>query len=267
MSAVAAVGAGANNAEVTAVSASTQELVARARLMIVPGQRRILGITGAPGSGKSTLAAALVTALDPHAALVGMDGFHLSNDVLTALGRRDRKGAPDTFDPAGYRALLCRLRSKVPGIVYAPVFDREIEESIANAVAVPATTPLVVTEGNYLLLEAGGWPGVRDQLDEVWYLDAPDQLRLDRLVRRHEAFGKSHADAVRWAGGSDQDNANVTFASRYRADLIVSLVDDGPRAGTRTDCPVTAMTPGDSNDTQGQQGQPVTGMTEGSDVR
>jgi pantothenate kinase len=120
-------------------------------------------------------------------------------------------------------------------VVYAPVFDRELEESIGNAVAVPGTTPLVITEGNYLLLETDGWRGIRDQLDEVWYLHAPERVRIERLIQRHEAFGKSHADAVRWAGGSDQDNAGVTFASRSRADLIVSLVEDLPPVATRAD--------------------------------
>src|SRR4051794_22919127 len=128
-------------------------LVARARALLVPGQRRILGIAGPLGGGKSTVARAVVAALGDAARLVPMDGFHLAQAELVRLGRRDRMGAPDTFDSAGYAALLKRLRGE-EAVVYAPEFRREIEEPIAGAIAVPRTVALVVTEGNYLLL----WP-------------------------------------------------------------------------------------------------------------
>ena len=100
-----------------------------------------------------------------------MDGFHLAQEELVRLGRRDRMGAPDTFDAAGYVALLRRLRAGGEEVVYAPAFRREIEEPIAGAIAVPPTVPLVVTEGNYLLLDGAGWTGVRALLDEAWYVD------------------------------------------------------------------------------------------------
>ena len=87
-----------------------------------------------------------------------MDGFHLANVELERLGRRGRKGAPDTFDSAGYVALLRRLLAQADDeIVYAPEFRREIEEPIANAIPVFAPTQLVITEGNYLLLDDGPW--------------------------------------------------------------------------------------------------------------
>ena len=190
---------------------------------LAAGGRRILGITGAPGAGKSTLAAALVDALGPAAVLVPMDGFHLANVELERLGRRDRKGAVDTFDAAGYVALLRRFRDPAESVVYAPHFAREIEEPIACALPVPAATPLVVTEGNYLLVDAGPWAGVRPLLDEVWFLEVPDAVRLDRLVRRHVAFGKDLAAAEAWSHGSDQRNAEVIGATRDRADLVVQL--------------------------------------------
>src|SRR3954466_4055557 len=133
-------------------------LVARARALIVPGQRRILGIAGPPGGGKSTVARTVVAALDG-ARLVPMDGFHLAQAELVRLGRRDRMGAPDTFDSAGYAALLQRLRGD-EAVVYAPEFRREIEEPIAGAIPVPREVPLVVTEGNYLLL----WPQIKPLL-------------------------------------------------------------------------------------------------------
>jgi pantothenate kinase len=187
-----------------------------------PGRRRILGITGQPGAGKSTLAERLVTALGPQrAVLVGMDGFHIADAELRRTGRRDRKGAPDTFDRAGYAALLGRLRRE-PGTVYAPAFDRAIEDSIAAAVAVPPEVPLVVTEGNYLLL----WPEIRPLLDEVWYLDPPAGTRRAALVARHVAFGKSPAEAERWVADSDERNAELIAAGRQLADRVLDWTAD-----------------------------------------
>src|SRR6478735_5447282 len=110
-------------------------LVQRARGLIVPHRRRVLGITGAPGSGKSTLAASLAALLSPAAAVLPMDGFHLANAELERLRRRDRKGAPDTFDADAYVSVLRRLRSGDDSVVHAPAFDRVIEEPVADAIA------------------------------------------------------------------------------------------------------------------------------------
>ena len=116
--------------------ASLADLVTRARALMVPGERRILGLIGAPGAGKSTLCAALAGALGDDAAVVGMDGFHLANAELERLGRRQRKGAPDTFDADGYAALLERLRQPVGQTIYAPIFNRDLEESIGSALPI-----------------------------------------------------------------------------------------------------------------------------------
>ncbi|MFB7587612.1 nucleoside/nucleotide kinase family protein [Streptomyces sp. NPDC056169] len=189
-----------------------------------PRHRRILGLAGAPGAGKSTLAARLVARLDGLAVLVPMDGFHLAQAELERLGRAGRKGAPDTFDAAGYTALLARLRAPEPGAtVYAPAFDRSLEEPIAGAIPVPPHVPLVVTEGNYLLLDEGPWSAVLPLLDEVWYLDLDDRRRVPRLVERHVRFGKDRAWAERWVHDSDEANARLVASSRDRADLVVRM--------------------------------------------
>ena len=197
-------------------------LIARARGLAAAGSRAILGIAGAPGGGKSTLADKVVAALGDAAVLVPMDGFHLAQPELVRLGRRDRMGAPDTFDACGYVALLARLRSPYE-VVYAPEFRREIEEPIAGAIAVSPEVPLVVTEGNYLLVDDGDWAAVRPLLDEAWYVDMDEATRLDWLIARHVAFGKSPEAARAWVMRSDQANAAVVAATRERADVIARL--------------------------------------------
>ena len=202
---------------------SINDLTEMARQLARTGQRRILGITGPPGAGKSTLAAAIVEAVGDDARLVGMDGFHLAQRELVRLGRQERKGAPDTFDAAGYVALLRRLSENTEAVVYAPWFDRSIEEPIACAVPVEREVPLVVTEGNYLLVDDGGWAQIRPLLGTCWYVDLEERIRIDRLVARHQAFGRTPEDAREWVLRSDQRNAELVIRTRERADLVVTL--------------------------------------------
>lgn len=195
-----------------------------------PGRRRLLlGIAGAAGAGKSTLAEQLVeglTAAGVCAVLVPMDGFHLAQRELERLGRASRKGAPDTFDAGGFVALLARLRDAAD-VVYAPEFRRDLEEPVAGAVRVGPEVEVVVTEGNYLLLDDGPWAAVRGLLDQTWYLEVPDDLRRERLAARHERYGRSPHDAREWALGPDERNAVLVAASASRADRTVRLTD-GP---------------------------------------
>jgi len=187
------------------------------------GDRLIIGIAGAPGAGKSSLAEDLVAAFGPGAALVCMDGFHLAQQLLDHLGLAEVKGAPETFDAGGFLELLARLGREPDGTpIYAPEFRRSIEEPIAGAVAVPPSARVIITEGNYLLLDTPPWDRVRSLVAEVWYLDTPEPLRLNRLIDRQVDFGRTpQAARERAVSGSDGRNAALVLASRGRADLIL----------------------------------------------
>jgi pantothenate kinase len=197
------------------------ELLDRLAAIGAPQTRRMLGICGPPGAGKSTLAQRLALATD--AVTVPMDGFHLANAELDRLGRRNRKGAPDTFDAHGYLHLLRRLREQTEPVVYAPVFDRDLDEPVAGALAVPDTA-LVITEGNYLLLDTEPWRGIRDLLDEIWYLAPEEDERVEWLIARHESFGASTRVARDHAFGSDQRNAELVATTMTRADLVLRKI-------------------------------------------
>lgn len=207
----------------TLLDADPVVLAQRIRQLQSGAERVLVGIVGAPGAGKSTLAEGVLRELGDDATLVGMDGFHLAQRVLDASGLADIKGAPETFDVHGYLALLRRLQAPQPDpIVYAPEFRRPLEEPVGSAVEVGRNIPVVLTEGNYLLLDRPPWDQVRGLLTEVWYLDTPEELRLDRLVSRHVAFGRPPAAArERAVTGSDGRNAELIRASRKRAHVLL----------------------------------------------
>jgi len=210
------------------VTQALDGLADRAAGLAVDG-RAVLGVVGCPGSGKSTFVDRLVASLGARVeggpaavAHVPMDGFHLADQALDRLGLRHRKGAPETFDAAGYAALLRRLRTETATTVYAPAFERDLEQPLAGAIAVPPSVRLVVTEGNYLLLD-GPWSAVRGLLNEAWFVQVGDETRVRRLVARHERFGKTHQEAVDWVRTVDQPNADLVHPTAGLADLVVDL--------------------------------------------
>lgn len=195
-------------------------VLAAARELGAGERRALLGIAGAPGAGKSTLAERLVSDLGPAAAVVPMDGFHLPGTVLADRGLAEVKGAPETFDRAGYVALLQRLRDGAAGVVRAPRFDRAREASVADAIEVDPSVRLVVTEGNYLLF----WPEARALLDQAWFVEVcDDERRVETLIGRHMSFGRSAGDARRWVQRSDEANARLVSRGRGTADRVVRL--------------------------------------------
>ncbi|GAA1986468.1 nucleoside/nucleotide kinase family protein [Nocardiopsis rhodophaea] len=207
-----------------------EKLVADARAMAVTAApRAFLGIAGPPGAGKSALARYLVEEVRQElgadsVAYVPMDGFHLSNAQLDRIGRRHRKGAPDTFDVRGYLALLRRLHTE-EARVYVPGFDRALDEPIAARHVVERSVRLVVTEGNYLADDAPLWRDVRPLLTELWYADADDATREARLVERQMAAGRGAEAARAWVERSDRENGEVVKPTRANCTRVVRVGD------------------------------------------
>lgn len=188
-------------------------------------ERFVVAIAGPPGAGKSTLSAALREVLAEHGAeVVAMDGFHYDDAVLHQRGLRNRKGAAETFDFAGFEALLKRIRAGEPEIA-VPVFDRSMELSRAAAAIVGAGTRFVLVEGNYLLLDEAPWSRLAPLFDFSVFIDVPrNELEL-RLRRRWHEHGRSEADAAAWIAANDMPNVERVLARRRPADLVVGAWD------------------------------------------
>ena len=192
----------------------------RLEALLARERRVILGITGSPGAGKTAMASQIASTIDD-AVHVPMDGFHLADVQLRRLGLLDRKGAIDTFDAYGYLALLQRIRRQDTEIVYAPAFDRDIEQPVAGSIGVAPTARLIVTEGNYLLDGDQPWPDVRSTLDEVWFVALATEERRRRLIARHIEYGRSPEQAQAWVRAVDDPNAERIERVRHKADLVV----------------------------------------------
>jgi len=205
---------------------ATADLLARDAIALVGESRAILGIAGSPGAGKSTLVDLLLERIGAAkgadwVAHVPMDGFHLADVQLDRIGARGRKGAPDTFDAAGYAHLLERMKREVDEPVYVPAFDRTQEQPLAAALVVPPSVRLVVTEGNYLLLDRPHWARARRAMDAVWFVASDESERIDRLVARHVEFGKTPREARAWVATTDQRNSELVARTAGKADRVI----------------------------------------------
>jgi pantothenate kinase len=230
------------SAQIIQVGADATVLAARLSPHLRDGRRFLLGICGAPGSGKSTLSEQLVLQLGAASVAVPMDGFHIASSALSSPAQLNRRGAIDTFDVDGYLTLLRRLRRHTDSIVYAPGFDRRIGEPVAGLIPIPPTTQIVITEGNYLLSAEPRWRHIRGLLDETWFLELDDAVRISRLEARHREFGKSVTAAAAMARGSDEDNARRVAPAVGRADLVIRVTGD-----VTTDSTIGTATPHDPN--------------------
>jgi pantothenate kinase len=202
------------------IAVAAGDLAAWVAAHSIGAARYLFGIAGPPGSGKSTLAEALADELG--APVVAMDGFHLPNAVLAQRGLSDRKGAPETFAAVAFVDLVRRLRSATD-VVECPTFDRVLDEPVADQVSVRPDDPVVVVEGNYLLLDEAPWSELAELFDAVAYIDVPDDMRIERLVERHIRFGRNRRDALDFVHHSDEANTRRVEPGRERADVLVSF--------------------------------------------
>jgi pantothenate kinase len=205
---------------------ATIDLLARDASALARDSRAILGITGSPGAGKSTLVDLLLARIrvangGEWVAHIPMDGFHLADVQLDRLGARARKGAPDTFDASGYAHLLERVKQETDNPVYVPGFDRTLEQPLAAALVVPPAARLVITEGNYLLLDDPLWARARRAIDTVWFVASDEDARIERLVARHIQFGKNPDEARAWVATTDQRNSDLVASTLSKADRVI----------------------------------------------
>ncbi|MFN7003035.1 MAG: nucleoside/nucleotide kinase family protein [Roseinatronobacter sp.] len=185
--------------------------------------RKLIAVAGPPASGKSVLGSALCSALrhDGHKAeLVPMDGFHLDNRLLAARGLLSRKGAPETFDVAGFLALVHRLRTGAE-VIY-PIFDRTRDLSIAGAGVITPDCDFVIIEGNYLLFDEAPWSDLARIWDFSIWLDTPEATVLQRCISRWTLHGHNPDAARQRAEGNDLANARRIIASRLPADMVLA---------------------------------------------
>ena len=192
--------------------------------------RSITAIVGPPASGKSTTAETLaerLNAADPgSAAVFPMDGYHYDDAVLHARGQRPRKGAPFTFDVAGFGHMLKRLRDNQEAEIAVPVFDRSLEISRNAARIIPNTVRHLIVEGNYLLLPEAPWSGLSAVFDETWFVDEPLDVCCQRVTARHQRVGRTAEQAQHRVATNDRLNAQLVItACRHRADRRVRLAD------------------------------------------
>lgn len=189
--------------------------------------RFILGITGIPGAGKSTLAASLAEKLNNQlnqeiAIVVPMDGFHLKNAVLQERGLLAKKGAPETFDAAGFAALLKTIAADKEKI-FCPAYDRKLHDPVSNAILVESRHRIIIIEGNYLLLDAAPWQELKNYLTQTWFIDISLEIAKERLIKRHTVSGRSLEEALKKVTAVDLPNARLIQKTKSSANKIVKL--------------------------------------------
>lgn len=195
--------------------------------------RMLIGLAGTPGSGKSTLAQQIQADINARfaaevAVALGMDGFHLSKAQLAQMPNPAeafaRRGAPWTFDAAGFRQHIMRVRSAYQSqAVTWPDFAHEVGDPMPDAIVVPATAQVVIVEGLYVLYQGDEWAGIHQLFDECWFLDTPYAIAIERLAQRHmQAWGFTRAQAEHRIATSDGLNAQLVQASAVHANWLVS---------------------------------------------
>ena len=196
------------------------------QIMAAPrkGRRRLVALAGPPASGKSTFAEQLAEALigaGSQTQVVPMDGFHLHNPILIERDLLSRKGAPETFDAAGFYELIRRLG--IEDAVFFPTFDRARDIAIAGAGQVDANVDTIIVEGNYLLFDEPVWRDLHPLWDFAIRLDVPMDVLRARLVARWLEHGLSTKQAEARASENDLPNAERVIKAALSADATLTV--------------------------------------------
>jgi pantothenate kinase len=189
--------------------------------------RFVVAIAGPPAAGKSTLATALVKELGPRAGLLAMDGFHFDNVILDERGHRARKGAPHTFDVASFSNTLRFIRDEPTIEVAAPVYDRDLGLSRNCASIVRPAHEILVTEGNYLLLDEEPWSELLPLFDLTVWIDVPLTVVEQRIEDRWRTAAMDTEEVRRRTDENDIPNARLVHAGSVAADLVVPTDSSG----------------------------------------
>ncbi|WP_189438724.1 nucleoside triphosphate hydrolase [Pseudovibrio japonicus] len=207
----------------------TQDQLVKQLASYPPGRRHLVAVVGPPGSGKSTLAEALAAAINETspdcAAVFPMDGIHFDDAILEERGLCQRKGAPETFDVAGFCHLLDRLRRNQEAEIAVPVFDRDLEISRNAARIIPHSVELLIVEGNYLLLDRPFWRDIAAFFDLTVMLDVSAVELRRRLYARWRGYGVEDAEATRRVEENDLPNGLIVLNQSRSADLTLREED------------------------------------------
>jgi pantothenate kinase len=214
-------------------NAAVPEIVARYTQILLKASaskngRYLLGLTGSPASGKSTFSAQLVAEVNAalsqnKAIVVPMDGYHYSNEELDVKGLKPLKGIPATFDAQGFVDLIRQLKTEYSKSVFAPLFDRSIEASIQNGIEVEPQHEIIVSEGNYLLLDEQPWNELRELFDEIWFIDSTVDVLIPRLTLRHKEGGRNDKETKIKMESTDLPNARLIEATKSRANRVITI--------------------------------------------
>ena len=196
------------------------QLASEIEKLAAGGKRALIAIAGAPGSGKSTFAEHLSGYLGKKASVIPMDGFHLDNSVLEAKGLLSVKGAPQTFDCAGFARLVSDI--KEGKIQKFPTFDRALDKVIPKGGQLSKEASILLFEGNYLLCDLPGWAELADMWDAGIWLDVPIDILRTRLIRRWRDHGLSDREAIKRAEENDLENAKQVLAHALPARWVIS---------------------------------------------
>ena len=197
--------------------------------------RTIVFLAGPPVAGKSTLTLLLEVLANEHGdcnlQAVGLDGFHHYNTYLQSHSlERDGqsvplmsvKGAPETFDCARFAQKLRELAGG--GAVAWPVYDRTIHDPREDALKV--TAPLVLVEGNYLLLDEEPWRELLPLADLAVFLTANEALLRERAIARKAKGGLTREEAAEHYERSDGPNIHRVLSGSVPADVIIERLED-----------------------------------------